>query len=116
LSAEDRRSLLYAALACTRVKSTETRDPDSRTWLDSWSGLGAIVVGMLRYGYDLSLTGDKHGWRATTFLRRSHLMQPWVGQVLTWWPTPWRAVQEGAWCTLNTPFAEDHSVSEETPR
>ena len=38
-------------------------------------------------------------------LHRSHAMQPWVGQVLYWCPTPWRAVQEAAWRALSTPFA-----------
>ena len=28
-------------------------------WLDSWSGLGAIVVGMRRHVYDLSLTAAR---------------------------------------------------------
>jgi len=64
-------------------------------WLDSWSGLGLGVVGMQRHGYDLSLTHDRSGWRAT-FLHRSHVLNPWVGQVLTWWPTSWRAVQNQA--------------------
>jgi hypothetical protein len=27
-----------------------------RTWLDSWSGIGRVVVGMARQGYDLQLT------------------------------------------------------------
>src|SRR5207249_5615731 len=61
--------------------------------LDSWRGLGLLTAGMRRHGYDLSLTSDASGWRAT-FLHRSHFMQPWVGQVLSWWPTPWQAVQE----------------------
>ena len=71
-------------------------------WLDSWAGLGLIVVGMRRHGYDLALTSDENGWRAT-FLHRSHVMQPWVGQVLYWWATPWQAVQEAAWRALITP-------------
>jgi hypothetical protein len=37
-----------------------------RTWLDSWSGIGRIAVGMARQGYDLQLTRyDEHGRRAT---------------------------------------------------
>src|SRR5438094_4023334 len=59
--------------------------------LDSWSGLGAIVVGMERHGFEVWLAKDRKGWRST-FLHRSHLMQPWVGQVLYWCPTLWRAV------------------------
>src|SRR6266545_8317147 len=27
-----------------------------RSWLDSWSGIGHVVVGMARQGYDLQLT------------------------------------------------------------
>jgi hypothetical protein len=27
-----------------------------RTWLDSWSRIGHVVVGMARQGYDLQLT------------------------------------------------------------
>ena len=36
-----------------------------RTWLDSWSGIGHVTVGMARQGYDLQLTQyDERGWRA----------------------------------------------------
>ena len=52
---------------------------------------------MRRHGYDLSLT------------------HPWVGQVLTWRPTPWRAVQEAAWRALHM-FARDYSLSEEAAK
>src|SRR2546422_7061259 len=36
-----------------------------------------------RHSYDLSLTHDRNGWRAT-FLHRSYALYPWVGQVLHW--------------------------------
>ena len=71
-------------------------------------------IGMLRHGFDLSLVSYPQGWRAT-FLHRSHVLHPWVGQVLTWWPTPWRAVQEAAWRALNTPLAQEYSLIEESP-
>ena len=39
-----------------------------RTWLDSWSGIGRIAVGMHRQGFDLQLTQyDERGWRATFY-------------------------------------------------
>ena len=39
-----------------------------RTWLDSWSGIGHLTVGMARRGYDLQLTRyDEKGWRATFY-------------------------------------------------
>jgi hypothetical protein len=42
-----------------------------RTWLDSWSGIGHVAVGMARQGYDLQLTRyDEKGWRATFYTTR----------------------------------------------
>jgi hypothetical protein len=29
---------------------------DLRAWLDSWSGIGSVAVGMARQGFDLQLT------------------------------------------------------------
>src|SRR3989442_14309511 len=93
---DGRGALLVAALAAARVTSREPALLVVRAWLDSWRGIGSIVVGMARHGYDLSLTSDRDGGRAT-FLHRGHLIQPWIGQGLTWWAPPGQAVQEGAW-------------------
>src|SRR2546425_9275632 len=92
-----RRALLVAALGFALLERWQSvRELVTlHAWLDSWSGLGLGVVGMQRHGYDLSLTHDRSGWRAT-FLHRSHVLYPWVGQVLTWWPTSWRADQKQA--------------------
>jgi hypothetical protein len=39
-----------------------------RTWLDSWSGIGHVAVGMHRQGFDLELTQyNDRGWRATFY-------------------------------------------------
>jgi Protein of unknown function (DUF2721) len=36
-----------------------------RTWLDSWSGIGHVTIGMAHQGYDLQLTRyDEKGWSA----------------------------------------------------
>jgi hypothetical protein len=41
-----------------------------RTWLDSWSGIGHVTVGMAHRGYDLQLTrDDEKGWRATFYAK-----------------------------------------------
>jgi hypothetical protein len=85
-----------------------------KAWLGSWRGVGLVTDSMSRQGYDLALTSDEHGWRAT-FLHRDHLVRPWVGQVLAWWSTPWRAVQEAAWRALNARQAQDVSPTEESP-
>ena len=84
--------------------------------LDIVFSLDSVItaVGMARHGYDLSLASDRDGWRAT-FLHRSHLMQPWIGQVLTWCTTPWQAVQEAAWRAINAFPVEDCSVVDESP-
>jgi len=39
-----------------------------RSYLNSWSGIGAVAAGMHRQGYDLQLAQyDKRGWRATFY-------------------------------------------------
>jgi hypothetical protein len=101
---ERRRVLLRAAVGFAQIR---VPDPPPELalvhrWLDSWTGIGHIAVGMARHGYDVSLTSDENGWRAT-FLHRDHLTRPWIGQVLGWRPTPWEAVQEAAWKAVNAP-------------
>ena len=112
----DRRSLLVAAPGFVLLGNWRSMRElvILHAWLDTWSGLGAIVVGMERHGFEVWLAKDRNGWRST-FLHGSHAMQPWVGQVLTWWPTPWRAIQEAAWRALSNPFAHDYSVVNESP-
>src|SRR5262249_61727415 len=90
-----RRALLVAALAAVRVTSREPALLVVHAWLDSWRGIGSIVVGMARHGYDLSLTSDHDGWRATVF-HPSPLMQPAVGPARTWCTSPRRARPGGA--------------------
>jgi hypothetical protein len=89
----DRRALLLlVALEAARLRTNAHPVPALRAWLDSWNGLGAVVTGMERHGYDASLTRYPEGWRAA-FLPRDHTTRPWVGQVLRFHVTPWRAVQ-----------------------
>ena len=67
-----------------------------RTWLDTWSGIGHVAVGMHRQGYDLQLTQyDESGWRATfytTGIRHS----PTSATGTAWERTPWHATQRAA--------------------
>src|SRR5436309_11251856 len=58
-----RRALLIAAPGF--VLSSGSRSVSSSMlhgWLDSWSGLGAIVVGLSEHSYELTLIHDKNGW------------------------------------------------------
>jgi hypothetical protein len=97
---ERRRRVLLVMLAATRFRYPAGRDPEAirllRGWLDGWLGVGRIVTGMGRHGYDLQLTRyDREGWRATFYPEgRSHSVTAAVGSA--WEPTPWRAVQHAA--------------------
>ena len=65
-----RGQLLRAAVgfAGYSMRSYDRSSTPSRTWLDSWSGIGHVTVGMARQGYDLQLTRyDEKGWRATFY-------------------------------------------------
>jgi hypothetical protein len=63
-----------------------------RSWLDSWSGIGHVAVGMHRQGYDLQLTQyDDRGMEHS----------PTSATATAWERTPWHAVQRAAWETLD---------------
>jgi hypothetical protein len=76
-----------------------TAQPDA--WLDSWSGIGHVVVGMARQGFDLQLTQyDDRGWRAS-FYTTGMEHSPTSATGTAWERrTPWRATQRAAWEAL----------------
>jgi hypothetical protein len=66
---------------------------------DTWSGVGAIVAGLHRIGYDLHLTqyGD-NTWRSTFYVTGvAHS----IVRGSAWEPTSWRAVQRAGWDALH---------------
>jgi hypothetical protein len=71
-----------------------------RSWLDSWSGIGHVAVGMARQGYDLQLTRyEEKGWRATFYTTgMEHSLTSATGT--GWERTTWRATQRAAWEAL----------------
>ena len=72
-----------------------------RTWLDSWSWIGHVAVGMARQGYDLQLTRyDEKGWRAT-FYTTGMERSPTSARGTGWERTPWHATQRAAWEVLS---------------
>jgi hypothetical protein len=74
-----------------------------RSWLDSWSGIGHVVVGMARQGFDLQLTRyDDRGWRAT-FYTTGMEHSPTSATGTGWERTPWHATQRAAWEALRGP-------------
>jgi hypothetical protein len=73
-----------------------------RSWLDSWSGIGHVAVGMHRQGFDLQLAQyDDRGWRAT-FYTTGMEHSPTSATGTAWERTPWRATQRAAWEALRT--------------
>jgi hypothetical protein len=66
-----------------------------RSWLDSWTGIAHVAVGMHRQGYDLQLTQyDERGWRATVYTGMEHSPTSVTGT--GWERTPWRATERAA--------------------
>jgi hypothetical protein len=67
----DQRGRLLRAAVGLAGCSMPSYDPALwalRSWLDSWSGIGRIAVGMAHQGFDLQLTRyDERGWRATFY-------------------------------------------------
>jgi hypothetical protein len=99
---DPRSQLLRAALGfagCSMV-SYDRALWALRTWLDSWSGIGHVSVGMARQGYDLQLTRyDEKGWRAT-FYTTGMEHSPASATGTGWERTPWHEMNmEEQWLT-----------------
>jgi hypothetical protein len=88
---------LRAALAAVLVRAEAPELRLIHDWLDSWSGIGLIVVGMAHQGFTVSL--GEHGvgrWIAVFFYGGGgHALVAPAGTAQE--PTPWRAVQRAAW-------------------
>ena len=95
---DERGRLLVAALGFAGLPrpSYDLALHALRSWLDCWSGIGHVVVGMARQGYDLQLTRyDEKGWRATFYTTgMEHSITSATASA--WERTPWRAVQGAA--------------------
>jgi hypothetical protein len=96
LDARGRR--LRAALGFLRLPATEPELQLLHRWLDNWTGVGLITVGVERHGMRLSLShiADEE-WRAV-FMGENALLAPRGFGVA---PTPWQAVQRAAWVAVN---------------
>jgi len=91
-----RRSLLTVALVSALLPDAVPETRMLRAWLDTWTGIGHVAVGMDRQGYDLQLTkyADR-GWRGTFYTSGiEHAPTATTGSA--WERTPWRAVQRAA--------------------
>jgi hypothetical protein len=96
MTADRRLAMLRAALGFLQLLP---RTPELRLlhrWLDTWTGVGLIAVGVERQGLLLSLSHIAEGeWRAQ--FMGNPLVAPKGFGVST---TPWRAVQIAAWAAV----------------
>jgi hypothetical protein len=87
---------LRAALGFLRLPPTEPELQLLHRWLDTWTAVGLITVGVERQGVRLSLWHVTEGeWRAM-FLGDPLISARGFGVAAT----PWGAVQRAAWATL----------------
>ncbi len=100
MAADDTRlATLRAALGFLQLPPREPELQLLHRWLDSWTGIGLITVGVERQGLRLSLSHITEGeWRAT-FMGESALLAPRGFGVAA---TPWGAVQMAAWTVVKS--------------
>ena len=88
------RSTFITTLAFAHLPPHEPELRLLHRYLDSRRGIGDLVGGMHRAGWDVQMTeyGDGH-WRATFYVTgQAHSI---IGGS-AWEPAPWRAVQKAA--------------------
>jgi len=96
-----RRRILFVILTALEYRYPPGGEPALitalRAWLSGWPGIGRIVAGMSRQGYDLQLTRyGTEGWRATFYpAGRAHSQTTAVGSA--WEREAWIAMQRAAW-------------------
>jgi hypothetical protein len=102
LLVETRAQLLHAALGIVSLRAAPHHPALAALhgWLDSWRGVGDVVVGMHRQGYDVQLTQyNERGWRATFYTTgMEHSATRATASAFE--ETPWRGVQRAAWEAL----------------
>jgi hypothetical protein len=96
----ERRATLAAALGFALFEPRTRELVRLHGSLDTWRGIGDIIVGMARQDYDIQLKRyDARGWRATFYTTgMEHSATSAIGSA--WESTPWRAVQRAAAAAL----------------
>jgi len=96
-----RRALLTSALGFALLDPREPELCLLHSWLDSWRGIGDIVTGMKRQGYEVSLGDHGSGQWIAVFYQGHGGYQPLEAAGTAQAPTPWSAAQRAAWEALN---------------
>ena len=93
---DQRGRLLSATLDFLALEPSEPELRRLHRCFDNWRGIGDVVAGMARQGYDLELRRyDGRGWRAMFFAEGfEHSFTSLAGA--GWALSPWAAVQHAA--------------------
>jgi hypothetical protein len=91
---------LRAALAAVLVRDRARELDLVHQWLDTWSGVGLIVVGMAHRGFTVSMGEHGVGRWIAVFFHGSGGHEPLAAEGTAQKRTPWRAVQRAAWEAL----------------
>jgi len=94
-----RAPLLRAAVGFCLVPPTEPELQLLHRWMDCWRGVGDVVTGMTRQGFEISL-GDHGGQWIAVFYEGHGGYETLAAAGNAQAPTPWRAVQGAAWAAL----------------
>jgi hypothetical protein len=86
---------LRAALAAVLVRASTPELRLIHAWLDSWRGIGLVVVGMAHQGYQVSLGAHGTARWIAVFYRAGGGHEPVVAGTAQE-ATPWQAVQRAA--------------------
>jgi hypothetical protein len=108
LDARSRR--LRAALAAVLVRDRARELDLVHQWLDSWSGIGLVVVGMAHQSFTVSLGEHGVGRWIAVFFHGSGGQEPLTAEGTAQERTPWRAVQRAAWKALRKAGAKQVGV------
>jgi hypothetical protein len=91
-----RRSLLTAALGFAQLQIRIPALQALHTWLDTWTGVGALAAGMARQGFDVTLEHRGQRWHVT-FTKERYGVRPGAAAGYASDVAPWRAMQWAAW-------------------
>jgi hypothetical protein len=96
---EVRRPIFEAALGFLLLEPNRGELGLLHRWLDTWTGIGHVIVGMKRQGYEVSL-GDHGGQWIAVFYEGHGGYETLRAAGTAQEPTPWCAVQRAAWEAL----------------
>src|SRR5437867_12155043 len=94
-----RARLLRAAVGFALARQDEPELRLLHHWLDCWRGIGDVVTGMKRQGYEFSI-GDHGGQWIAVFYEGHGGYETLNAAGTAQAATPWRATQRTAWDTL----------------